>query len=133
MHKRDQSVVSNCHSSKFQNDNAGVPQGIVLGPLLSLICINDLPLGLHSDVELFADNTLLFSEIHDLDASSLTLTDLIEVQDWAYNWKMSFNLDRSKQAQKVFFGRKTKKGCIPVSIYCNNWSVYISVAHKHQG
>ena len=73
-----------------------------------LIYINDLPLGLHSDVKLFADDTLLFSVIHNVNVSSSTLTDPVEVQDWAYIIeKMSFNLDRNKQAQEVLFSRKT--------------------------
>ena len=86
-----------------KNINAGVPQGSVLGPLFFLIYINDLPQGLHSDVKLFADDTSLFSVIHDVDASSATLNnDLVKIQEWAYNWKMSFNPDKNKQ---VIFSR----------------------------
>ena len=69
-----------------------------------LIYINDPPQGLHSDVKLFADDTSLFSVIHDVDASSTTLNnDLVKIQEWVYNWKMSFNLDKNKQAQEVIF------------------------------
>ena len=68
------------------NVNAGVPQGSVLGTLFFLIYINDFPQGLYSDVKLFADNTSLFSVIHDVDASSATLNnDLLKIQEWAYN------------------------------------------------
>ena len=105
MHNRYyQRVVLNGQSSKWQNVNTGVPQVSVLGPLFFLIYINDLPQGLHSDVKLFADDTSLFSVIHDVDASSTTLNnDLVKIQEWVYNWKMSFNLDKNKQAQEVIF------------------------------
>ena len=97
LHSRYQIVVLSGHSSKSQNVNAGVPQGSVLGPLFSLIYINNLPQGLLSDVKLFADDNSLFSVIHDIDDSSATLNDdLVKIQEWLYNWKMSFNTDRNK-------------------------------------
>ena len=81
MHNRYQKVVLNGQSSKWQNVNAGLPQGSVLGPLFFLIYINDLPQGLHSDVKLFADDPTLFSVIHDVDASKATVNnDLVKIQ-----------------------------------------------------
>ena len=66
LRNRKQRVTLNVQSSSWTNVNAGVPQGSILGPLLFLICINDLPDGLSSNAKLFADDTSLFSVVHDI-------------------------------------------------------------------
>ena len=47
--------------------NVGVPKGPIIGPLLFLIYINDLPDGLSSNAKIFADDTFLFSVLHDIE------------------------------------------------------------------
>ena len=59
--ERQQMVALNDQTSSWQNVYTGVPQGFVLGPLLFLIYINDLPDGLTSISKIFADDTSLFS------------------------------------------------------------------------
>ena len=56
-----QRVFLNGQNSSWENDNVGVPQGSILGPLLFLIYINELSNGLSSNCKLFADDTSVFS------------------------------------------------------------------------
>ena len=111
---RKQGVIPNGQVSSWTVVNAGVTQGSILGPLLFLIYINDLADGLSSNAKLFADDTSLFSVIHDVDISTNELNkNLYQINKWAFQWKMSFNTDRSKQAQEIILSRKTKKICHP--------------------
>ena len=62
-------MVLNGQHSSWKDVTAGVPQGSILGPLLFLVYINDLSNGQKSNPKLFADDTSLFSVIHDVNSS----------------------------------------------------------------
>ena len=126
-------MVLNGQSSSWAEVSAGVPQGSVLGPLFFLMYINDLSCGLSSTTKLFADDTSLFSVVHDVTQSTNELNDDLEkISNWAYQWKMSFNPDKSKQAQEVIFSRKTQRVIHPPATF-NNVAVVRSSCQKHLG
>ena len=56
-------VYLNGNCSTWKEVLAGIPQGSILGALFFLIFINDLPIGLQSNVKILADDTSLFSVI----------------------------------------------------------------------
>ena len=101
--------------------------------LLFLVYINDLPENLVSNPKLFADDTSLFSVIRNKHLSAQNLNeDLNKINHWAFQWKMSFNPDPSKQAQEVIFSRKLQKSIYP-PLHFNNIAVTQSATQKHLG
>ena len=108
--ERRKRVVFNGQASTWTNITSGVPQGSILGPILFLLYINDLSEGLSTNAKLFADDTSLFTVIHDSQTSVNALSkDLEMIHNWPFRWKMKFNPDPTKQAQEVIFIRKTRK------------------------
>ena len=104
-----------------------------MGPLLFLIYINDLPEGFITNAKLFADDTSLFSIVRDIAASTEELSnDLRNKSKWAYQWKMIFNPDLTRQAREIIFSGKLNK---PVhrNISFNNSQVSQTECQKHLG
>ena len=100
--ERQQKVVLNGRESEWLTSKAGVAQGSILGPLLFYVYINDLSDNLESNVTLFADDTSVFSVVHDpINISQKLNNGLYKVSLWDKKWKMSFNPNSSKQAQDV--------------------------------
>ena len=87
---RWQGTVVNGSCSDWSNASSGVPQGTVLGPVLFLLYINDLPTGISSEVRLFADDTVLFRQICCPDDHHRLQHDLHQLEQWAAKWQMRF-------------------------------------------
>jgi len=93
---RSQFVVcegKRCNPAKV---TSGVPQGTVLGPLLFLLYVNDLPNKLKSSIRLLADDALLYGVVSsDVDSDQLQ-EDLKKLEVWQNKWQISFNPAKCK-------------------------------------
>ena len=75
---------------------SGIPQGSVLGPLLYIIYVNDLPLHVENHIYLFADDNKLYARIADLDDCHRLQSDLDNLKTWSDRWQISFNTSKCK-------------------------------------
>ena len=96
--------INNCHSSLLPVIS-GVPQGSILGPLLFLVFINDLPdCVLNSTISLFADDAKCSLPISKQSDCFLLQNDLDVLAVWSKHWNLFFN---ESKCSLVRFGLQT--------------------------
>ena len=88
---RKMRVMVNGEYSSEAEVLSGVPQGTVLGPILFLVMINDLPDCVKSIVRLFADDCVLYRCINNFEDCLILQNDLKCLEKWAEDWGMRFN------------------------------------------
>ena len=116
---RYQRVLLNGQSSTWLPIIACVPQDSILGPLFFLISIT----------KLFADDTSIFSGVHDVDLSAKQLNDdLNKISEWGFQWKIAFILICPRKCKK----NKISKISHP-KVNFNNSPVVQSTYQKHLG
>ena len=102
------SVVVDGESSKQAPVVSGVPQGSVLGPLLFLMYINDLPevVSEGTSIRLFADDCLAYRKIQSVNDQNTLQDDLQKLHQWTVLWGMRFN---PSKCQIMHISRTKKK------------------------
>ena len=91
---RTHRVLVEGHGSRLVSVRSGVPQGTVLGSLLFLAFINDLPHHVQSQIRMFADDCLLYRPICDVTDSVALQRDLSSIESWSEAWGLRFNTQK---------------------------------------
>ena len=88
---RMQKVVIDGEESDAVQVTSRVPQGSVLGPILFLVYIDNMPqYTKHSRIRLFADDTIVFLTITNMDDCQKLQEDLKRLEEWEKEWLMEF-------------------------------------------
>ena len=129
---RQQFVSISGHSSQKRPVEHGVPQGSVLGPLLFLIYINDLPNAIkNSETNLFADDTCLLSSDSDLEHLETKInTDLADLSTWLKANKISLNATKT---EVLLFRSRKKNITYELNLKIDDHNLKLSTHVKYLG
>ena len=125
---RAQQVLLEGVTSSTAPVQSGVPQGSVLGPLLFLLFINDLPDAVSegSAVRLFADDCALYRDIKSAADVIQLQEDLNNLQKWEADWLMQFH---PKKCQVLNITNKRKLITHPYNIHGHTLDVVDSAKY----
>ena len=75
---------------------SGVPQGSILGPLLFILYVNDIPDLIETNIRMFADDTKIFLVIQSFDDHLKLQGDIDRLLQWSHIWLLRFNIAKCK-------------------------------------
>ena len=112
---RKQYIAYNNKSTSFKDITCGVPQGSILGPLLFLIYVNDLPnVSNMLDPIMFADDTNLFISSSNIKTLFATVNhELEKISLWFIANRLSLNVEKTKY---TLFHKKSVRDNIPLKL-----------------
>ena len=87
---REQRVRVNGSQSSWKDGTSGIPQGSVLGPVLLLIFINDLPDVIEVLIKLFADDAMIYAVVSNQIVETRAQNSLNRAANWEKIWRMLF-------------------------------------------
>ena len=108
---------------------SGVPQGSILGPLLFLVFINDMPQSIsHSNIFLFADDAKCLKTVATPPDCQSLQDDLLQLSTWCNQWKLQFNENKC-----VLLRFNLKTPTISFNYTVNNAPIQVHNCHRDLG
>lgn len=134
--QRSQTTMINGLVSHKAPMKTGVPQGSILGPLLFIIYVNNLPdASTNSKTLMYADDTVVYTPI-DKNLPSATLLDyqkdLNDIAKWCYQHKLSIN-ETKTQIMVLGTNSRTKLNPSSLKLYLNNTLLTCTDTYKYLG
>ena len=99
---------------------SGVPQGSVLGPVLFLCYVNDMPETVSFFIYMYADDTKIGRAVSNIEDNRRLQADLDRVQEWSDKWQLRFN---SSKCKVMHLGHNNSKALY--SMNCNGSKVVL--------
>ena len=96
LHARQQQVKVGSSHSSWSTVSSGVSQGSVLGPVLFLIFVNEIPGLVHSRVKMFADDLKIYREVSSINDTQVLQRDMDTLSHWSETWLLRFNVSKCK-------------------------------------
>lgn len=96
LNNRMQRVTVNGEHSEWTRVSSGIPQGSVLGPILFVMFVNDLPDSVNSCMFLFADDTKIFRIIENEEDKAILQKDLQSMEEWSKRWLLQVHPQKCK-------------------------------------
>ena len=81
-------------------------QGSVLGLILFVIFIHDMPNQLSSMCKMFADDAKVYREVNCMEDYNSLQSDLVIMSEWSHKWQLPFNV---KKCKCMHFGTRNPK------------------------
>ena len=91
---RRQRVRVNDSISSWKPVESGIPQGSILGPILFILYVNDIPSQLKSIIAMYADDTKLYSAILSDNPNNTLISDLKIMEQWSQRFQMKFHPEK---------------------------------------
>ena len=131
--ERKQFVFANNFQSELQPVTYGVPQGSILGPLLFLIYINDVPNVLNSTPRLFADDTCLVCSSNNLDDLQIKSNNVLDkLKCWCDSNELTINPSKSS-FMLIRPTSKPKSEEDVITLHYNNTQIIRTTVVKYLG
>jgi hypothetical protein len=105
---RQQRVAIGGDVSEWRPVTSGVPQGSVLGPVLFLYYVNDMPDTVKSNIKMFADDAKISAPVSRKEEQKVLQEDLDSLQKWTDKWLLRFNTGKCKVLHMGYSNQKTQ-------------------------